>query len=164
MKRLVLQALTAQAFAPFGSVVSCEGAHHYPINEGTTQRYDELARVETGPLACAIISIFRGQPRVFPLTIGFLERHPLGSQTFMPLERRPYLVVVAESIAGSAVPGHLHAFVAKCDQGVHYAAGTWHYPLIAVDQVSDFLVVDRRGEGDNCEEVKLPEPYILDHP
>lgn len=162
--RLALQPLSAGAFAPFGDVLSCEGAHHFPINDGTTERYHDLARIDAGPQGRVIVSIFRGQPRRFPLPITLVERHPLGSQAFMPLQRRPYLVVVAERGARDAVPGRLHAFVAQGDQGVNYAPGVWHHPLIAVGEVSDFLVIDRDGAGDNCDEVRLEQGYALDYP
>ncbi len=164
MNRLALQPLSTHAFAPFGDVLACEGARHYPINEGTTQRYHDLAHIDAGPQGRAIVSIFRGQPRSFPLPITMLERHPLGSQAFMPLQRRPYLVVVAEPGRQSSVPGRLHAFVAQGEQGVNYAPGVWHHPLIAVDQVSDFLVIDRAGPGNNCDEVRLAQGYLLEYP
>lgn len=163
-RHLALQALTAAAFAPFGEVLACEGAQHYPINEGTAERYHDLARIDPGPRGRVIVSIFRGQPRAFPLAITLLERHPLGSQTFMPLQRRPYCVVVAETDPGSSLPGRLHAFLAQGTQGVNYAPGVWHYPLIAIDAVSDFLVIDRAGDGDNCEEVRLAQAHALASP
>ena len=161
---LAVQPLSAQAFAPFGEVLSCEGAHHYPINAGTTERYHDLARIDAGPQGRVIVSIFRGQPRPFPLPITLMERHPLASQAFMPLQPRPYLVVVAEPGPQAAVPGRLHAFLAQGAQGVNYAPGVWHHPLIAVEAVSDFLVIDRAGEGDNCDEVQLARGYVIDDP
>ena len=164
MNALAVQALTVAAFAPFGEVLACEGARHYPINDGTTERYDDLARIDAGPGGRPIVSIFRGQPRAFPLCIAMMERHPLGSQTFMPLQRSPYLVVVAEPGSPDSQPGRLHAFLARGDQGVNYAPGVWHFPLIALDAVSDFLVIDRRGPGDNCDEVALAQPCLLAHP
>ncbi len=164
LKRLPVQALTAQSFTPFGEVLACEGAGHYPINEGTTERYDDLARIDAGPQGHVIVSIFRGQPRPFPLPIKMMERHPLGSQAFMPLQGRPYLVVVAEPGSPASAPGRLHAFLARGDQGVNYAPGVWHHPLIALDQVSDFLVIDRRGEERNCDEAELAQTFIIEYP
>jgi ureidoglycolate lyase len=164
VNRLSVQTLTAPAFAPFGDVLACEGARHYPINEGTTERYDDLARIDPGPHGRVIVSIFRGQPRRFPLTITMMERHPLGSQTFMPLQPSPYLVVVAETGSPASTPGRLHAFLAQGNQGVNYAPGVWHYPLIALDHLSDFLVIDRRGPERNCDEATLAQPYLLEPP
>jgi len=164
MNRLAVQALSAPAFAPFGDVLACDGSRHYPINEGTTQRYDDLARIDAGPHGRVIVSIFRGQPRAFPLRIAMMERHPLGSQTFMPLQGTPYLVVVAEPGSPATLPGRLHAFLARGDQGVNYARGVWHHPLIAIGQVSDFLVIDSRGGGPNCDEAELAQAVVLEHP
>ena len=155
--------LTADAFAPFGEVIQCEGARHFPINAGTTERYHDLAKIAPGEGGRAIVSIFRGQPHSFPLTIAMMERHPLGSQAFVPMQKRDYLVVVAHSLADIKEPGSLQAFIARGDQGVNYAPGVWHHPLIAVGEVSDFLVVDRQGEGHNCDEFSLAEPLLLEY-
>lgn len=103
-----------------------------------------------------MISIFRGQPRPSPYEITMMERHPRGSQAFIPLNGRPYLVVVAVSSAQVAA-ADLRVFLARGDQGVNYAAGVWHHPLIALDTISDFLVIDRGGPGCNCDEQTLPE-------
>jgi ureidoglycolate lyase len=155
------QPLAAANFAAFGEVIECAGAKRLLINGGTTERFHDLARIDPGPAGRAIVSIFRGQPREFPLTISMVERHPLGSQAFVPLQARPYLVVVAESDAQSGLPGALHAFVAQGGQGVNYAPGVWHHPLIAVGAVSDFLVIDRQGDGANCDELALAKPVSL---
>ena len=89
-----------------------------------------------------------------------LERHPLGSQAFLPLGERPYLVVVAPPGAPPS-PASVRAFLAAPGQGVNYAPGVWHHPLLALDAVSDFWVIDRAGPGDNCEEITLAE--VLDN-
>lgn len=149
---LIARPLTRHAFAPFGDVIQIEGAGHYAINNGTTERYHDLAKVDTaGEGGHPLINIFRGQLWVPPVEIAMVERHPLGSQAFMPLGPRPYLVVVAET-AGEGSPGALHAFVAAAGQGVNYGRGVWHHPLLALEADSDFLVVDRGGPGDNLEE------------
>lgn len=154
--------LTREAFAPFGDVIECEGARHFPINGGTTERFHDLARIEPGEGGRAIVSIFRGQPRNFPLTISMMERHPLGSQAFVPLNGHAYLVLVAEAGANDAVPGALHAFLAQGNQGVNYGIGVWHHPLLAMGEISDFLVIDRQGDGGNCDEIQLPESILLE--
>lgn len=165
MKTLRPRVLTPEDFAPFGDVIACAGAHHFPINGGTTERFHDLARIDPGAGGKAIVSIFRGQPMQFPLAVKLMERHPLGSQAFIPLQGREYLVVVGERDATGALTDALHAFIARGDQGVNYAAGTWHHPLIAVGEVSDFLVIDRQGEGNNCDELTLLQPWqlVLDH-
>lgn len=155
------KALTAEAFAPFGEVIQCAGAAHFSINGGNTERFHDLARIEPGPDGRAIVSIFRGQPRVFPFSVDMVERHPLGSQAFIPLQGRPYLVVVAEPSGESGAPGTLHAFLAQGNQGVNYGPGVWHHPLLAMGEVSDFLVIDRQGLGPNCDEVYLDQPVLL---
>ena len=94
--RLHLQPLTRESFTPFGDVIAANGADSFLINNGSTERFHDLARVETtGDEARTLISIFRGQPFSAPFTIAMMERHPLGSQAFFPLHSRPWLVVVA---------------------------------------------------------------------
>lgn len=155
---LNVRPLTRAEFAPFGEIIETHGAERRLINEGTTERFHALAQAVTaGDGAHAILSIFRGQPFAPPVEIRMLERHPLGSQAFVPLDRRPFLVVVAPDAGGR--PGVPVAFLARGDQGVNYAANVWHHPLIALDAVSEFLVVDREGPGNNLEEHFLTGTY-----
>jgi ureidoglycolate lyase len=160
MKTLRVERLTREAFAPFGDVIELDGARHFPINGGTTERFHDLAHVDVGDQGGrTLINVFRGQPRALPIEITMMERHPLGSQAFIPLARIRYAIVVAP--AGELDPSALRAFHSDGWQGVNYAKGVWHHPLLALDRVSDFVVVDRGGEGPNCDELSLPEPYRL---
>lgn len=161
-KRLLRsEPLTPAAFAPYGDVLACEtAAEQRRINYGNTVRYHDLARLDLAqgggtPLA----SIFRSTPLPRPVAVKVMERHPLSSQAFYPLSGRPYLVVVAE--AGLFDPGRLRAFVAGPHQGVNYARGTWHHYSLALDAVSDFLVIDRGGPEKNCDEVFLEDQNIF---
>lgn len=164
MLALPVEPLSRAAFAPFGDVIAAdEAARHYPINEGTTERFHDLAQVDV----CAeggrtLINIFRARPRALPFAVDMLERHPLGSQAFVPLSARPYLVVVAP--AGVLDPDAVRAFVVEDGRGVNYARGVWHHPLLALGGVSDFLVIDRGGSGHNLDEVTLPMPRVLAWP
>jgi ureidoglycolate lyase len=152
---LKVEPLTKEAFAPFGDVIeAADSAHHYTINSGNTERYHDLANIDVGQDGKAIVSIFRGQPRQLPFTIAIMERHPKGSQAFIPMSGRPYLVVVADKHATPTV-NDLRCFLARPTQGVNYATGVWHHPLLALHETSDFLVVDRSGPGANCDEVEL---------
>lgn len=155
-----VQPLTREAFAPFGQVLAAEGAAHFTINGGNTERFHDLASLDPGAGGRVIGSIFRGQPRVLPFAVTMMERHPLASQAFMPLDNRPYLVVVAPPGAAPQA-GDLRAFLATGRQGVNYAPGVWHHPLLALAQVSDFLVLDRAGPGPNCDEVLIQPPALL---
>lgn len=159
--KLSVEVLTREAFAPFGDVIEATDAvHHYSINGGNTERYHDLARLDPGPEGRVIVSIFRGQPRALPFEVRMMERHPLGSQAFMPLSGRPYLVVVS---AADETPraDTLRVFLASGNQGVNYARGVWHHPLLTLEAVSDFLVIDRQGEGPNCDEVSLARSGVI---
>jgi len=160
MRELTPEPLTAAAFAPFGAVIEVsDEAVKLEINQGHALRYDRLAEVDVADGGgSGAISLFRAQPLAAPVLRVF-ERHPLGSQSFVPLGGRPYLVAVAP--AGAFDPAGIRVFRAEGDQGVHYAKGTWHHFLLVLDADSDFLVVDRAGPGANCEEVALaPEDEI----
>lgn len=155
--------LTRDAFSPFGDVIDTEGADHYPINNGRTERYHDLARVEAeGPNARVLISIFRGTPYGFPLRLGMVERHPLGSQAFMPLSPAPFLVVVCADTPDG--PGEPQAFLTRPGQGVSYPRNRWHAVLTPIGAPQDFLVVDRGGDGVNLEEHHFAEPYEIQLP
>lgn len=158
---LKVEPLTREAFAPFGEIIDPVGAESFAINGGRTERFHALATVELlgdGDAAEAILSIFRGQP-LAPLVIDLMERHPLGSQAFVPMNGRPFFAVVAPP--GDFDPAAIRAFLVRGDQGVSYFAGTWHAPLLPLLANSDYLVVDRSGEGHNCDEVTLQPALTL---
>jgi len=159
MRELTPEPLTAEAFAPFGNVIEAsDAADRIDINQGHAVRYDALAEAD-----CAdggghvVLSLFRARPLAEPVLKVF-ERHPLGSQSFVPLGGKPYLVAVAP--AGEFYPTAVRVFRADGHQGVHYAKGVWHHFLLVLED-SDFLVVDRAGPGDNCDEVELAARDVI---
>jgi len=160
MRRLAPEPLTADAFAPFGTVIETAGAESFPINDATTTRFHALATADPGPEGAAIVSIFRATRRPRPVAVGMLERHPLGSQAFFPLSPEDWLVVVAEG--GRPTADELRLFRAGGDQGVQYARGVWHHPLLVLAERQDFLVVDRRGPGDNLEEIEVDPGAVIE--
>jgi len=160
-RTLTVAPLTREAFAPFGEVIEASDAvQHFTINAGNTERYHDLANIEPGADGRVIVSIFRGQPRTLPFTVQMMERHPKASQAFIPMSGKPYLVVVAPAGEPPQVED-LKVFLARGDQGVNYATGVWHHPLLALEAVCDFLVVDRSGPGHNCDEVQLDTPGLI---
>jgi ureidoglycolate lyase len=163
-RMLVPQPLTAEAFAPFGDVVEA-GSGAQTINRGTTRYFSDLARVDVTPESGRPrVSIYRVTPYRLPMSIAMLERHPLGSQLFMPLRGDRFLVVVAPR--GDHIdPASIAAFVTNSAQGVNYHPGTWHHPVIALSEGSEFLVVDREGPGANCDEHPFaPDTLVLQPP
>ena len=162
-RTVTIEPLTPAAYAAFGQVIQIEGAQHFPINGGMTERYHDLARVElAGVHARPLISIARGKPYELPLTLMMMERHPLGSQAFYPLSDRPFLSIVALDEGG--VPGTPRAFRAAPGQGVNMAMNCWHAVLTPLGAVSDFLIIDRGGKGNNLEEYFFEEPYLIVEP
>jgi ureidoglycolate lyase len=163
MRKLKPETLTAEAFAPFGTVMDTTAAELRLINGGTTERFHALALAdtETGN-GRTILSLFRGQPREFPYAVDMMERHPLGSQAFFPVTKADWIAIVASDVDGR--PGEPRAFLVPGHIGVQYARNVWHHPLIAVDRVSDFLVMDREGDGINLEEADYDEPYLIAQP
>ena len=155
--KLKVEPLTQDAFAPFGEVISTATARDsYKINLGTTTRFHDISRVNVGDQdGQPIISIFRGTPRAKPIEIKMMERHPLGSQAFMPLMGQKFLIVVATG-TDTPKPEDLRAFISDGAQGVTYAKNVWHHPLLVLEPDSDFLIVDRSGPGENLNEVDLP--------
>jgi len=137
-----------------------ESAEHFAINDGHTMRYHDLAEVDvTEQQGTTLLNIFRSTPLAFPLPIEMMERHPLGSQAFIPMSNQPYVVVVAPS--GELDTSKIEVFLASSKQGVNYHKGTWHHFCLALNEVSDFLVVDRGGKGDNCDVEKLDGSLVI---
>ena len=153
--------LTAERFARFGEVISVgDGAE--PMNEARFERFGELADVDVDGKAA--IGIVRSKaPTALPYRFDLLERHPRGSQAFVPLARFSFLVVVGPP--GEVVSGSdLEAFVTNGRQGISYHRGTWHMPLIALEAGQEFLVVDRAPGSGNLEERILEEAVTLGAP
>jgi ureidoglycolate lyase len=159
-REIAVQPLTGAAFVGFGDVIETRGAERHLINDGTATRFHDLAVIDVGDQGGRpLINIFRGQPFALPVAITVMERHPLGSQAFYPLQYRPFLVVVAPDEDGR--PGPPLAFRAAGDQGVNYNKNVWHHPLLALDGISDFLVIDRGGAGGNKQEFHYPGEAFL---
>ncbi len=153
--------LTRDNFAAFGDVIEVnDKANHFAINDGFTERYHDLAKVDViNQNGRVLINIFRSTPLAQPIAIKMMERHPLGSQAFIPMGNQPYLVVVAPK--GELDTSKIEVFLATAEQGVNYHTGTWHHFCLALNQPSDFLVVDRGGEGDNCDVVTLDGSLVI---
>lgn len=146
-----IEALTKAGFAPYGEVIEAEGAQHYPINQGFAERFNDLAMVD---VEAVNVSIVVANPRPRPIAITLMERHPLGSQIFYPLQDRPWLVLVCGDPKDR---NSFRAFSAMGRQGINYARNAWHHPLLVLDADSRFLVVDRKGPGTNLEEIQIDE-------
>ena len=153
--------LSAEAFAPFGQVIEQEGAHNFPINAGKCVRFHDLANIETtGEKARPMISLLRGEPYPLPLELNMVERHPLGSQAFMPLSEDPFLVVVAPDENGR--PGRPRAFITRPGQGVNYIRNVWHGVLTPLGRPGAFTIVDRvGGTGVNLEEFRYDAEWTI---
>ncbi|MDB5709982.1 MAG: allA [Sphingomonas bacterium] len=159
MRDVTAEPLTSEAFAPFGRVIEAsDAATKISINQGHAVRYDRLADLDVADGGgVGAISLFRAKP-LAEKVLKMFERHPLGSQSFVPLSGRPYLIAVAP--AGDFDAAGVRVFRAAAGQGVHYAKGVWHHFLLVLEE-GDFLVVDRAGPGDNCDEVALDEGDVI---
>lgn len=151
--------LTAQDFAPYGDVLEAEGQADKMINQGFCGRWHDRAQLDFGPEGRAGISIFKAEPRSLPYTLDLLERHPDGSQAFIPMSMTDWLVIVAEDDAGQ--PGRITAFIAAPGQGVNLHRGTWHGVLTPLQAPGLFAVIDRIGATPNLQEFPLEVPRII---
>ena len=149
MRTIKPEPLTREAFEPFGDVIQIEGSEQFEINSGYTTRVHDLIDIQlVGENARAQMSFFLGRPR--PLKISMLEKHPLGSQAFYPLDDKRWLVVVADEPRSDCV----RAFWATGRQGVNYHRDIWHHPLLVLEP-QQFVIIDRAGDGQNCDEQSL---------
>jgi ureidoglycolate lyase len=152
------QPLGIDAFAPFGEVLQAAGNTVKHINRGMCTRYHDIANLDFSD-GRAGISIFDAKAYTLPLTLEMVERHPEGSQAFLPLNDRPFLVVVATDQNG--IPSDPQAFVTSAGQGVNYHRGTWHGVLTPLDENAVFAVVDRIGDGSNLQEYWFDTPFMI---
>ncbi len=157
--------ITTERFAPYGDVIHASTAAKAAMNDARFDRFHDLAKIDVESVGGrAAISIARCRaPAVFPHRFDMVERHPHGSQAFIPLAPFSFIVVVAP--AGEAVnTTDLRAFVTNGTQGVNYHKGVWHMPMIAMEAREEFLIIDRLPAKDNCEEFILGDPLILEAP
>lgn len=155
MRQIKTEPLTAEAFAPFGDVLAATGDFRL-INAGLCQRHHDRAQMDFGDQGRAGISVFNAVPRALPYAFDLIERHPDGSQAFLPMSEHPFLVIVAESPA--AVP---RAFLTNGQQGINLHRGTWHGVLTPLHAPGLFAVVDRIGQTPNLEEFHFDEPWTV---
>jgi ureidoglycolate lyase len=151
-----IEPLTRAAFAPFGDVIEMLGKP-LAINQGFADRFDDLCNLDVIEGGSVKISLFKARPRPAPIQIDLMERHPLGSQAFYPLQDADWLVVVCTDPHDA---NSFRCFKASGKQGVNYARGCWHFPLL-VFAPSHFIVVDRKGPGKNLDEVMLTEVLTI---
>jgi ureidoglycolate lyase len=162
MSRILRAApLTAAAFAPFGDLLAAEGAPDRIINQGLCGRWHDRARLDFGPdtdpLGRAGLSIFLAQPRALPYRLEMVERHPEGSQAFVPMHQNPFLVVVAPDKGGR--PGSPRAFLTDGAQAINFHRGTWHGVLTPLHEPGLFAVIDRIGATPNLQEHRFDQPW-----
>ena len=152
--------LTADAFAPFGEILEAVGEPDKLINQGLCGRYHDLATLDfTGEDARAGVSLFLSQKRALPYTLDMVERHPLGSQAFLPMTQDPFLVIACPDENGR--PGHPRAFITQPGQGINFFRNTWHGVLTPLSDPGLFCVVDRIGNGENLEEFWFDTAYRI---
>lgn len=157
MKRVIARPLNVEAFAPFGDVLNVEGEPDKLINTGLCGRYHDRAKLEFGTDGQAGISLFKAELRSLPHMLDMVERHPEGSQAFLPMDVHPFLVIVAPDDGGK--PGEPHAFLTHSGEGVNYHRNTWHGVLTPLAGNGLFAVVDRIGETPNLQEHWFDVPY-----
>lgn len=150
--------LTAATFAPFGEVLEAEGPPDRIINRGLCGRWHDRAALDFSD-GRAGISVFLAEARALPYLLDLLERHPEGSQAFLPMHATPWLVTVAPDAGG--IPGTPRAFLAAPGQGINLRRGSWHGVLTPLHAPGLFAVVDRIGPGANLQEHPLPEPWTV---
>jgi ureidoglycolate lyase len=156
VRRIATEPLTGAAFAPFGDVLEAVGPPDRLINDGMCGRFHDRARLDFGD-GRAGLSVFDARPRSLPYRLDMVERHPEGSQAFLPLAGHPFLVIVAPDAGGR--PGTPRAFLTAAGQGINLLRGTWHGVLAPLHAPGLFAVVDRIGPGANLEEHRFEAPW-----
>lgn len=158
--RLLARPIDAAAFAPYGEVLASRGQSGQEINAGTSTRIEMSEPDVLGDQGRPALAVVRAQGAQLPLPVVELERHRLGSQSFIPLAGTPFVVVVA---LGADAPDldTLAAFAVDGNYGITYRRDVWHHPLTALAD-GDFIILDRRGATIDCEMARLPGNWILE--
>ena len=152
--------MTKENFSKFGDMISTENIKPIEINNGYANRFDDIAKIDTANNnGETTISIFSALKRSFPLKIDMMEKHPLGTQAFIPMKETTFLTLVAPE-GKKLEMDKIQSFVVPKGKGVNYKTGIWHFPLISTEDM-DFLVVDRKGPGENLIVENLDQEEIL---
>jgi ureidoglycolate lyase len=160
-EHLELQPLTAEAFEPFGDVIQRQGVIPENINYGQTQKFADLALIDTSECGGeTAVHLYRSQAATLPFLIERMERHPLGSQAFMPLHQRSFPVIVAPAGDDPDIQT-IRGFITNGEQGINYRKGVWHHYQISLNGICDYLVIDRIGPNLNCEEWVLDRKLVI---
>ena len=159
MRVIHTEPLTPESFAPFGDVMAATGAPDRLINQGFCGRYHDRAQLDFGPDGRPGLSIFKAIPRSFPYLLDLVERHPDGSQAFIPMTADPFLVITAPDQDGT--PGTPRAFLTDGSQAINFHRGTWHGVLTPLAAPGLFAVVDRIGPTANLQEHWFDQPWTI---
>ena len=152
--------ITKENFSKFGDVITTDDIKPLEINDGYAKRFDGIANLNTSKdNGETTICIFSALKRSFPMKIDMMEKHPLGSQAFVPMKETTFLVFVAPTGTKPNL-NEVEAFIVPPGIGVNYNPGTWHFPLIATEDVN-FLVVDRKGSGENLVIENLDKEEVI---
>lgn len=157
-RQISIQPMDAASFASFGDVLTLKSKPDKMINQDMCGRHHDLAKLDFTD-GQAGISLFDAVPRQLPYTLDMMERHPLGSQAFIPLHEHSFLVIVASDMGGK--PGEPLAFLTAPRTGINIYKNTWHGVLTPLQAPGMFAVIDRIGNGANLEEYWLDEEYII---
>lgn len=159
---LKAELLTSERFTPYGQVIETSRDKSDAMNAARFERFDDLCEIDLINNGHVAVSIARCRtPTSLPLKLDMVERHPLGSQAFIPLTHCKVVIVVAPPGEGVDV-NDLRAFVSNGRQGFNYRRGTWHMPLISFEVGQEYLIIDRGGNEANCEEHMLDENIFLE--
>ena len=149
-------------FSSYGDLISTDDINPMNINEGYAKRFDNLANLDTSKdSGKTIVSIFSALKRTFPMKIHMMEKHPLGTQAFIPMKETTFLAFVAPSGESPEID-KIQSFVIPPKRGINYKPGIWHFPLISTENIN-FLVIDRKGSGDNLIIHKFEKEKIILH-
>ena len=152
--------ITKINFATYGDLVSSDDVKPMDINAGYAKRFDNLANINTSKNeGKTIISIFSALKRTFPMKIDMMEKHPLGSQAFIPMKETTFLSLVAPPSEKPAID-KIESFIIPPKTGINYKPGTWHFPLISTEN-TNFLVIDRKGDDENLIIHKFEKEKII---
>lgn len=156
---IFIEPLTPEAFSPFGDVIDAAGDPTSMINNGMCARHNDLATLDFDKDGRVGISVFQGQPYSLPHSLPLMERHPLGSQAFIPMSNAPFLVIVANDVSGRPVSPR--AFITQHLQGINIHRGVWHGVLTPLNEPARFAVIDWIGGKHNLEEYYFESPWLI---
>ncbi len=158
MKKVKVEQLSAQAYAPFGTYANLINPVAYKLGEKPVEFYRDMAQVDVSPEMMLSYSTVRVEKR--DMVIDLLESHSKCSEVLLPLDNDMLLQIAPASAPGDSLPlDQLRVFYVPKGTLITIRPGMWHWaPFALKDEPLNVMVnLPERAYANDCTVVEIEE-------